>query len=125
VLCDSPKNYRGQAGIDFLRDMPTVWDESVVVSGEVARSIVVARRADGRWYVAAMNGEEAAELSLPLSFLRAGAWTLWAFADQRDGPDARAVIESTRAVAPSSVLRLSLAPGGGFAGIISETKPPR
>ena len=46
MLCDSPKNYRGQPGIDFLRDIPTVWDESVVLSGEVGESIVVAR--DGR-----------------------------------------------------------------------------
>jgi hypothetical protein len=27
------------------------------------------------WYLAAMNGDEAAELSVPLSLLRAGAWT--------------------------------------------------
>jgi alpha-glucosidase len=125
VLCDSPKNYHGQRGIDFLRDIPTVWDESVVVSGEVAKSIAVARRADRRWYLAAMNGDQALELSVPLSFLRGGAWTLRAFADQPDGSDAQAVIESTRAVNPDSVLRLSLAPGGGFVGIIRETQSQR
>jgi alpha-glucosidase len=122
VLSDSPKNYRGQRGIDFLRDIPTVWDESVVVSAEVAKSMVVARRAGHRWYLAAMNGDAAAELSVPLSFLPAGAWTLRAFADQPDGSDAQAVIESTRAVNSGAVLRLSLATGGGFAGIISKTK---
>ena len=99
--------------------------ESVVVSGEVAKSIVVARRAGRRWYLAAMNGDAAAELSVPLSFLSAGAWTLRAFADQPDGSDAQAVIESTRPVSPGSVLRLSLAPGGGFAGIITETRTGR
>lgn len=121
VLCDSPKNYRGQTGMDFLRDMPTVWDESVIVSGEVAKSIVVARRAGHRWYLAAMNAEEATKLSVPLSFLGAGAWSLHGFADQPDGGDAQAVIESTHAVNSSSVVPLSLAPGGGFAGIISAT----
>jgi alpha-glucosidase len=120
VLCDSPKNYRGQQGSEFLRAMPTVWDESVVVSGEVGKSIAIARRVDRRWYLAALNGEEATELSLPLSFLPTGAWTLRAFADQPDGSDAQAVIESTRAVEAGSVLRLSLARGGGFAAIISE-----
>jgi alpha-glucosidase len=125
VLSDSPKNYRGQKGIDFLRDIPTVWDESVVVSGEVGKSVVVARRSGRRWYLAAMNGDAAAELSVPVSFLSPGAWSLRAFADQPDGSDAQAVIESTRPVSPGSVLRLSLAPGGGFAGIITETKAAR
>jgi alpha-glucosidase len=124
VLCDSPNNYRGQSGLDFLRDIPTVWDESVVVAGEVAKSIVVARRSGRLWYLAAMNGDEAAELSAPLSFLRTGAWTLRAFADRPDSSDAQAVSESTRAVDPNSVLRLSLARGGGFAGILSEAKAP-
>jgi alpha-glucosidase len=121
VLSDSPNNYRGQKGIDFLRDIPTVWDDSVVVSGEVAKSIVVARRAGDRWYLAAMNGDEAAGLSVPLSFLPAGAWTLRALADQADGSDAQAVIESTRSVDRGSVLQLSLAVGGGFAAIITKT----
>ena len=31
-------------GIEFLRNLPTVWDESIVLSGEVGKSIVVARR---------------------------------------------------------------------------------
>jgi alpha-glucosidase len=56
VLCDSPKNYRGQAGIEFLREIPTVWDESVVLSGE-------------RWYLAAMSGDDAAQLTAGLNVL--------------------------------------------------------
>jgi alpha-glucosidase len=122
VSCDSPQNYRGQAGIDFLRNIPTVWDESVVVSGEVAKFIVVARRAGRRWYLAAMNGEQAAELPVPLAFLGTGSWTARSFADQSDGSNDQAVVESTSTVQPGSALRVSLAPGGGFAVILSETK---
>jgi alpha-glucosidase len=122
VLCDSPKNYRGQAGIEFLRGIPTVWDESVVLSGEVGRSIVIARRSGERWYLAAMNGDDAAQLRAPLKFLGKGKWTLRGFADKADSSDYQAVVESTRDVDADTVLPLSLIPAGGFAGIISKAK---
>ncbi len=120
VLCDSPRNYRGQPGVEFLRDLPTVWDESVVLSGEVARSILIARRSGERWYLAALNGEEAAQLPARLKFLGKGKWTLRGFADRADSSDYQAVVESTHEVDARTVLPLALAPGGGFAGIISK-----
>jgi hypothetical protein len=69
VTCDSPKNYRGQAGVEFVRRIPTVWDDSVTLSGEVGKPIVMARRSGERWYLAAMNGEDTAKLPARLSFL--------------------------------------------------------
>ncbi len=122
VLCDSPRNYRGQAGVEFLRGIPTVWDESVVLQGEVGKSIVVARRSGERWYLAAMNGEDGAQFQVPLKFLGKGQWTLRGFADKVDSSDYAAVAESTRDMNAGSVLPVSLAPGGGFAGIISKGK---
>jgi alpha-glucosidase len=122
VLCDSPKNYRGQPGIEFLRAIPTVWDETAVLSGEPGKSIVIARRSGERWYLAAMNGEAGAQLQAPLKFLGKGKWTVRAFADKPDSSDYEAVVESTRAVDAESVLPLALAPGGGFAAIIGQAK---
>jgi alpha-glucosidase len=120
VLCDAPKNCRNQPGIEFLRAMPTVWDESVVLSGEVGKSIVVARRSGDRWYLAAMNGEGAAQLAAPLRFLGIGNWTVRAFADQVDPLDYQAVVETTIDATAASVLPMSLSPGGGFAAIIRK-----
>ncbi|HLP01998.1 MAG TPA: glycoside hydrolase family 97 catalytic domain-containing protein, partial [Opitutaceae bacterium] len=57
VLCDSPANYRGQPGVEFFRGLPTVWDETVVLSAEVAEHVVIARRSGSRWYLAAMNAD--------------------------------------------------------------------
>jgi len=120
VMCDSPKNYRDQAGIEFLRGIPTVWDESVVLSAEVAKSIVIARRSGERWYLVAMNGDDSAKLQAPLKFLGEGTWRLRAFADSSDSMNPEAISESTREVDAGTVIPLSLAPGGGFAGIISK-----
>ena len=119
VLCDSPANYRGQPGVEFFRDLPTVWDETVVLNAEVGKSIVIARRPGERWYLAAMNGEAPASLNVPLNFLGGKKWALYSFADDPKFSDYQKVLESTSGVSTSTVLRLSLAPGGGFAGIIN------
>ena len=120
VFCDSPTNYLGQPGIEFLRAMPTVWDETVVLNAEVGRSIVLARRAGDRWYVAAMNGDAAASVNVSLKFLGRKQWTLHAFADDPKASDYQAVMESTSSVNARTRLTLSLVPGGGFVGIISR-----
>ena len=120
VLCDSPQNYRGQLGLEFLRDLPTVWDETVVLEGEVAQSIILARRSGNRWYLVAMNGDEAMELQAPLAFLGEGKWTLRGFADNTASSDYQAVIESTSNVDAGTIVPLSLLPAGGYAGIISK-----
>ena len=59
VLCDSPAKYRGQPGVEFLRDLPTVWDETVVLNAEAGNpSPQCAAR--GALVSAAMNGDAAA-----------------------------------------------------------------
>lgn len=120
VLCDSPQNYHGQPSLEFFRDLPSVWDETVVLEGEVARSIVIARRSGNRWYLAAMNGDDAMQLQAPLKFLGEGKWMLHSFADNTNSSDYQAVVESTLGVDAKTVVPLSLLPAGGFAGIISK-----
>jgi alpha-glucosidase len=122
VLCDSPKNYRGQPGIDFLRAIPTVWDETVVLQGEVGKSIVMARRSGQKWYFAAMDGDNAVQLPVSLSFLGKGKWQFRSFADKPDGSDYQAVVQTTENVTAQSNPVLSLAPAGGFAGIITKSE---
>jgi len=122
VLCDSPKNYRGQPGIEFLRAIPTVWDETVVLQGEVGKSIVMARRSGQKWYLAAMNGDDAAQLPVSLKFLGKGKWQLQNFADKPDGSDYEAVVQAKEIVTSQSSTVLSLAPAGGYAGIISKAE---
>jgi alpha-glucosidase len=121
VLCDSPQNYRGQPGVEFLRALPTVWDETAVLESEVAKSIVIARRAGNRWYLAAINGDDAMQLQVPLKFLGPGKWTLRSFADNPGSADYQAVVETSRGLIAKDVVPLSLLPAGGFAGIIIKT----
>ena len=122
VLCDSPANYRGQPGVEFFRDLPTVWDESVVLSAEVDKHIVIARRSGKRWYVAAMNGDDAVTLDVPLDFLGAKRrdWRLREFADGDNSATPETVVETTRELGRARSFSLRLQPGGGYAAVISQ-----
>jgi len=42
---------------DYLKVVPTVWDETVFIDGYPGKYCVIARRKDKKWYVAAINGE--------------------------------------------------------------------
>jgi len=119
-LCDSPENYRGQPGVEFFRGLPTVWDDTVVLSAEVAQHVVIARRSNSRWYLAAMNGDAPLAVNVPLKFLGAGEWKLRAFADTPEsGEQPQKISETTRQVSATESLELRLAPAGGYAAVLS------
>jgi len=121
VLCDSPAHYRGQPGVEFFRSLPTVWDDTVALSAEVAGHVVLARRSGSRWYLAAMNGEAPLTLSLPLSFLGEGRWQLRAYGDAPDSAvRPESILETTRTIAATDTLELTLVGAGGYAAILSR-----
>lgn len=54
--------------IDFMRNIPTTWDETVFIDGYPGRHCVIARRHGQRWYVAGVNaGNTAIQLKLKLN----------------------------------------------------------
>ncbi|HWT51406.1 MAG TPA: glycoside hydrolase family 97 protein, partial [Caulobacter sp.] len=58
MVSDSPITYAASpAGLDFVSAVPTSWDETRVLSGEIGQSIVVARRKGAEWWVGAMTNE--------------------------------------------------------------------
>lgn len=119
-LCDSPANYRGQPGVEFFRGLPTVWDETIVLSADVAGHVVIARRSGPRWYVAAMNGDSPLTLRVPLKFLAAGRWNLRAFSDTAGSAEhPEAIADITSAVSAGDTIELTLAPSGGYAAVLS------
>jgi len=113
-VCDSPEHYRGQPGADFLKRVPTVWDETVGIDGEVGEFITVAKRTGSEWYLGTMTDWTARRQEIPLDFLGEGAYeaTIW-----RDGPDAAKnaedLVRESRTVTGKDRLTLDLAPGGG------------
>ena len=59
-----------QHEIDFLKGVPTTWDETRFVDGYPGKYTVIARRHGNSWYVAALNGtDKALTLTLQLPML--------------------------------------------------------
>jgi hypothetical protein len=57
---------------EFMKDVPSVWEDVKFIDGFPGKFVVLARRGSGRWYVAGINGEATAvRLSLDLSELAA------------------------------------------------------
>ncbi|MBU4434372.1 MAG: glycoside hydrolase family 97 protein [Alphaproteobacteria bacterium] len=121
MVSDSPVTYAASpAGLDFISAVPTSWDETRVLSGEIGQFIVMARRKGADWYVGAMTNETGRPVKVPLTFLGGGTFT----ADIRqDGVEPTALVTSSRSVTTKDVLALPLAPSGG--GVVRLTPARR
>ncbi len=109
LMCvtDDPINYKDQPGLDFLRAVPTVWDETKVLDGEVGEHIVIARRQGQRWFI---------DYHLPLTFLPKGTYVAHIFADPSDtGASYEALAQSTKQVTAQDSLDLHMRLAGGAA----------
>ena len=117
MLADSPSNYRREPeSLAFLAAVPSVWDETRVLSAAVGEHILVARRSGREWFVGALTNWEARDIVADLSFLGAGEFKAVIF---RDGVNAdRAGVDyarEERSVTAADRLPIHLAPGGGWA----------
>jgi alpha-glucosidase len=113
-VCDHPDHYRNQAGADFLQVVPTVWDETRVLEGVVARQLVMARRSGDDWFLGALTDGQARELNVKLDFLGPGDWSMTVWKDAADSDtNAEDLAVEEGMVTANETLTLRLAPAGG------------
>lgn len=116
MCVDYPEEYRGAVGFEFLRWVPTTWDESRVIDGYPGKYVLMARRKGNEWYVGGMNDEQTRNLKLSLSFLGAGQWRMDAFTDGERCQEVPEQIRRLRGVVTSAeTLDIVMATGGGCA----------
>jgi alpha-glucosidase len=119
MVSDDPDAYRDAEGFDFIRKVPTAWDETRFLSGEPGKDIVLARRQGTTWYVGAMSADEGTTTKrVPLDFLPAGRYkaTIW-----EDGATPNNVKLREADVTARDALALELA-GAGGAVVILEAR---
>ena len=124
MLCDSPSNYLSEPECTaFIAEIPTTWDETVAMNGEIAKYVTLARRKGDVWYVGSMTNWDARSMELDLSFLGEGRYTAELF---KDGINAHRVAKDYRKeiidIPANRKLAVNLAPGGGLALKITMKK---
>jgi alpha-glucosidase len=118
MVSDDPSAYENAPGFDFIKQVPTAWDETRFINGTPESYIVLARRKGTRWYIGAMTNQEGRTVSIPLSFLGRGKFTATVW---QDGAGPNDVNRTVRSVDLKDSLTITIAPGGG-AAIVLEPK---
>ena len=101
---------------EFIAQIPTVWDQSCVMEGEIGKFIVTARQKGNTWYIGGITDWTARDINVDTSILPAGNYQMEIFQDgvnaDRKGTDFKKIVKEFKAGSP---LQIHLAPGGGFA----------
>lgn len=114
---DLPNAYKGEQELDFWKHCPTVWDESKALQGEIGEFVVQARRLGDDWFVGAMTGLQARDITINTAdFLQKGK--KYRVEMYNDDPmlNTRTKVASTvQTLKAGKVLKLHLQPSGGAA----------
>jgi alpha-glucosidase len=119
-VCDYPDHILNQPGADFLKRVPTVWDETLGLQGEIGEYGVVAKRSGQQWFVGAITNWDTRQIGLDLSFLPEGKYRVEMWEDgENANVDATALSTRTVEIHSSEKLPLNLASGGGVTAIFT------
>jgi len=103
-LSDAPKFQ-----LDFMKEVPTLWDETVFIDGYPGKYSVIARRHQNQWFVAGVNAENAVQkLTLKLPML-AGKSVRFINDDSKGETS-----EKTITVGKNGELKIEIQSKGGF-----------
>jgi alpha-glucosidase len=114
-----PNDYTNEDEIEFFTYVPTVWNESCYLAGDIGKNISVTRRKGTTWFVGNAAGPEDWKATLPLDFLTKGkVYTATVYEDDNKG----GIQKRTLKMEKGDVFAMSIKAGGGQAIIIEEYK---
>jgi hypothetical protein len=95
--------------VDYLKDIPTNWDEAKFIDGYPGKFMVMARKKDNTWHIVGINGENSPkEIEIDLTFVSGKNGML--ISEDENGFKLDSIISST-----NKKLSVKMKPFGGFA----------
>ncbi len=121
MLSDNPSNYiKEQETVDFIVNIPVVWDDIIGLDGKVGDYLLLARRSGKEWFVGALTDWTSRNMELNLTFLPAGDYIMEVY---QDGVNADKYAGDykhlKKSVKSGDKMTIHLAPGGGWAARIT------
>lgn len=121
MVADLPENYKGQPAFQFIKDVPTDWEDTKVLNAKIGDYLTIVRkdRKSDDWYLGSVTDESSRSFELPLDFLMPGKkykaeiYADGLSADVESNPTDIQINEMT--VSAEQTLNIQLAAGGGQA----------
>lgn len=107
----TPRNLteQPQFEIDFMKQVPTTWDETRFIDGYPGKYVIMARRHAERWYLIAMNAESAAK-TVTIDTTVLDGFTIKNTTLLTDGPDGKTPQQSVPKFDKRGRLTLTIQP---------------
>ena len=113
---DSDGFIKNHPELEFFKNLPTVWDETKVLEGEIGQFATIARRAGTDWFLGSLTGSEPRNCTIGFNFLDAGAdylATVYSF-DPESKSSTKVKIEQIQ-VNSSASINFNIFANSGFA----------
>jgi alpha-glucosidase len=109
----NPANILTNPAVEVIKHIPAVWDETIVLpQSAIGELAAYARRKGNTWFIAVMNGTSPNKLTIPLRFLKTGAYRTTIVKD--DGDNAASVVVEQKNYTTNDSIELNLVAGGGY-----------
>ncbi|NPD44799.1 glycoside hydrolase family 97 protein [Lentimicrobium sp. S6] len=123
MLCDNPSNYyREKESTQFISQIPTTWDETIVLEAKVGSYILMARRNGNNWYLGGMTVEEQ-EFEIELDFLEKASYQVEIMQDGiNSDKNAQDYKHISTSIESSEKIQVKMHKGGGYTAILKKEK---
>ena len=121
VVCDHPDNILGQPGSDFLKLVPTTWDDIKFLGGYPGEWIALAKRSGDKWYIGVMNNSKAKTVEIKLDFLLPGNYKAETWTDTKNSDkEAKELKKTSTTLKTPGTLKITMAKNGGYVAVIGR-----
>lgn len=122
MASDLPENYENNLAFNFVKQIPTTWDETKVLDAKIGEYVITARRKGDKWFIGGINNEQARDITIKLDFLNKDktykASICKDASDSHFEKNPTAYLRSEETVNQNKELKIKMCEGGGFVVIL-------